>query len=90
MEKIKGANLGNWLVLEKWMEPDLFEDIGVEDETWLVRKMDQAALAERMKKHRDTYVTEADFAALADHGVNLARIPVPYFIFGDRPPCQRQ
>ena len=33
MDKIKGANLGNWLVLEKWMEPDLFEDIGVEDET---------------------------------------------------------
>lgn len=36
MQKIKGVNLGNWLVLE--------------------------------------------------HGVNLVRIPVPYFIFGDRPP----
>ena len=86
MKKLKGANLGNWLVLEKWMEPDLFEDTGTEDETWLVRKMDPGALAERMKKHRDTYVTEEDFAALSAHGVNLARIPVPYFIFGDRPP----
>lgn len=23
--KIKGVNLGNWLVLEKWMNPALFE-----------------------------------------------------------------
>ena len=86
MKKLKGANLGNWLVLEKWMEPDLFDDTGSEDETWLARKMDPVVLAERMKKHRDTYVTEEDFAALSSHGVNLARIPVPYFIFGDRPP----
>ena len=86
MEKIKGTNLGNWLVLEKWMEPGLFEDIGVEDETWLVRKMDPKALAERMKKHRDTYVTEEDFAYIAKQGANMVRIPVPYFIFGDRPP----
>lgn len=91
MDKIIGANLGNWLVLEKWMEPGLFENVGpgnvvVEDETWLARRMEPAALAKRMKAHRDSYVTEADFAALADHGINLARIPVPYFIFGDRPP----
>ena len=25
MEKIKGVNLGNWLVLEKWMSPALFD-----------------------------------------------------------------
>ena len=86
MKKVRGANLGNWLVLEKWMEPDLFEETGTEDETWLVRKMDPTALADRMKKHRDTYVTEEAFAALSSHGVNLVRIPVPYFIFGDRPP----
>ena len=66
MKKLKGANLGNWLVLEKWMEPDLFDDTGTEDETWLARKMDPVVLAERMKKHRDTYVTEEDFAALQD------------------------
>ena len=23
--KVKGVNLGNWLVLEKWMSPALFE-----------------------------------------------------------------
>ena len=27
--KIKGVNLGNWLVLEKWMSPMLFEGIAM-------------------------------------------------------------
>ena len=27
-EKIVGVNLGNWLVLEKWMQPFLFEENG--------------------------------------------------------------
>lgn len=84
--KIRGTNLGNWLVLEKWMKPDMFEGCDAEDETWLNRCMDKEILAERMKAHRDSYVTEADFAFLAKHGINMVRIPVPYFIFGDYPP----
>ena len=55
-EPIRGVNLGNWLVLERWMTPGLF-----------------------------TYVTLDDFRAIAAHGCNLVRIPVPYFIFGDVP-----
>ena len=31
---IKGVNLGNWLVLEKWMSPKLFEGTNAEDETY--------------------------------------------------------
>ncbi|MCD7857981.1 MAG: cellulase family glycosylhydrolase [Clostridiales bacterium] len=86
MEKIRGANLGNWLVLEEWMDVGMFEGTGAKDEVWLNRLMDKDALAQRMKAHRDTYVTEQDFQDLSGHGVNLVRIPVPYFIFGDRPP----
>ncbi|MCD8341396.1 MAG: cellulase family glycosylhydrolase [Clostridiales bacterium] len=86
MEQIRGANLGNWLVLEKWMQVQMFEGTDAEDEVWLNRLMDRDELAQRMKAHRDTYVTEEDFKALHSHGVNLVRIPVPYFIFGDRPP----
>ena len=44
MKKIKGVNLGNWLVLEKWMLPELFEGTGAEDEVWLNRKMNSAEL----------------------------------------------
>lgn len=86
MEKIRGANLGNWLVLEKWMSPQLFEGCDAEDETWLNRRMDKETLEKRLKEHRDTYITEADFQFLKEHGINKVRIPVPYFIFGDRPP----
>ena len=86
MAKIKGTNFGNWLVLEKWMDPGMFAGVEAEDEIWLNRRMDSAALAARMKAHRDTYVTEDDFRAVAAHGLNLVRLPVPYFMFGDRPP----
>jgi glucan 1,3-beta-glucosidase len=86
MEQIKGANLGNWLVLEKWMQSQIFEGTDAEDETWLARNLDAQELQKRMKRHRDTYITEADFCTLAENDINLVRIPVPYFIFGDRPP----
>ena len=84
--KIIGVNLGNWLVLEKWMEPKVFEGSDAEDETWLARLMNPATLNERMKWHRDTYVTEEDFANIAEHKFNTIRLPVPYFVFGDYPP----
>lgn len=38
-EKIKGVNLGNWLVLEKWMSPALFDECGEEDEIWMHRTL---------------------------------------------------
>ena len=86
MKKIKGVNLGNWLVLEKWMLPEMFEGTGAEDEVWLNRKMNPAELKEKMKEHRDTFIKEQDFAFIKEQGIWLLRIPVPYFIFGDRPP----
>lgn len=86
MKKIKGVNLGNWLVLEKWMLPEMFEGTGAEDEVWLNRKLNPAELKEKMKEHRDTFITEQDFAFIKEQGIWLLRIPVPYFIFGDRPP----
>ena len=33
----------------------------------------------------DAYITLEDFRVIADHGLNLVRIPIPYFIFGDWP-----
>lgn len=86
MDKIIGTNLGNWLVLEKWMQPFIFKGTGAEDETCLNRNVPQEKLWPMMKEHRDTYVTEEDFQNIASHGLNTVRIPVPYFIFGDREP----
>lgn len=83
-EKINGVNLGNWLVLEKWMSPALFEEYGVEDEIWLHRTVTGQALETCLQNHRDRYITREDFRNIAAHGMNLVRIPVPFFVFGDR------
>ncbi len=86
MAKIHGTNLGNWLVLEKWMKPDIFEGTEAEDEMWLARSMQPDQFAALLKKHRDTYVTEEDFQYIAQQGLNMVRIPVSYGVFGDRAP----
>ena len=31
--RLRGVNLGGWLVLEKWMTPSLFEGLSATDET---------------------------------------------------------
>ena len=82
-ERINGVNLGNWLVLERWMKPGIFAASGEADEIWLHRATKSAELEALLTRHRDTYITEADFRNIAAHGCNLVRIPVPYFIFGD-------
>lgn len=39
MEKIRGVNLGNWLVLEKWMDNNLFSGTQAMDETYLCAEL---------------------------------------------------
>ncbi len=83
---IKGVNLGNWLVLEKWMSPGLFEGTSAEDEYYLPRQLTKEVYEARIKTHRSEYITERDFATIKSMGLNSVRIPVPYFIFGDCEP----
>lgn len=85
MDKIYGVNLGNWLVLEKWMNPVLFEGVSAEDETDLCKLLPRDELERRLKQHRDTYITLEDFQWIKARGLNTVRIPVPHFIFGDDP-----
>lgn len=84
--KVKGVNLGNWLVLEKWMNPVLFEGTTAEDEYWLPRQLSKEVYEARIKVHRSEYITERDFVTIASWGMDTVRIPVPYFVFGDREP----
>ncbi len=53
MDKIRGANLGNWLVLEKWMSPFIFDGTDAEDETWLNRDHHSAGCCGGPTVHRD-------------------------------------
>ena len=43
LDYIKGVNLGNWLVLEKWMNPALFDGTTADDEYYLPTQLDPAA-----------------------------------------------
>ena len=83
---IKGVNLGNWLVLEKWMSPHLFDGTDAEDEYYLPRQLSKEVYEARILIHRSEYITERDFAKIKHMGLTHVRIPVPYFIFGDREP----
>jgi glucan 1,3-beta-glucosidase len=85
MEKIRGVNLGNWLVLEKWMHPPLFHGVDAEDETDLCLLLSDDEKKGRLKAHRDSYITEYDFRYIKNIGMNIVRLPVPHFVFGDRP-----
>lgn len=86
--KVRGVNLGSWLLLEKWMVPSLFADLAATDETsWCVELGERAA--ERLRRHWDTFVTRDDFAWLAERGINAVRIPVGHWIFGPDYPYHR-
>ena len=85
MDKIRGVNLGNWLVLEKWMQRRLFEGFDGNDETDFCTDLPEAEKRARLKVHRDTFITYEDIRNIKAYGMNLIRIPVPHFIFGDDP-----
>ena len=85
LENVRGVNLGSWLVLEHWMTPEVFKDSnGAYDEYTLARYLPHDEYESRIKEHRSTFITEKDFEDMAEMGVNMVRIPIPYYIFGDR------
>ena len=83
MTKLRGVNLGGWLALEKWIAEDLFSGTQAMDETWLCKELGHDRAAERLKVHRDEFITERDFDEIARKGFNAVRIPVPFFLFED-------
>ncbi|MFZ6049291.1 glycoside hydrolase family 5 protein [Pseudomonas sp. CR3202] len=79
--KLRGVNLGGWLVLEKWMTPSLFEGLQATDETTWCAEMGERA-ADRLRRHWNSFITREDFAWLHEHGINAVRIPLGHWIFG--------
>jgi glucan 1,3-beta-glucosidase len=80
-KKLRGVNLGGWLVLEKWMTPSLFEGLQARDETSYCVELGAKA-AQTLKNHWNTFITREDFAWLAHTGINAVRIPIGHWIFG--------
>jgi glucan 1,3-beta-glucosidase len=84
-EALRGVNLGNWLLMELWMSPSLqahcasSPTIRLHDEYQLSSHLGSKAEAV-VRQHRETWITEDDFAWLSQRGINAVRIPFGYWI----------
>ncbi len=87
--KLRGVNLGGWLVLEKWITPSLFEGLKATDETSYCVELGEAEATRRLHRHWDTFITRDDFAWLARAGINAVRLPVGHWLFGKDYPYHR-
>ncbi|KAI0800627.1 exo-beta-1,3-glucanase [Fomes fomentarius] len=82
--KVRGVNLGGWLVLEPWITPSLFDNTGVSaivDEWTFGQYQDGRTARSALKKHWDSWITEQDFTDIAAAGLNHVRIPIGYWAF---------
>jgi glucan 1,3-beta-glucosidase len=68
--KIKGVNLGGWLILENWMTPSIFgvaglpgkgDEDSVMDEWGLCERLGKARCEEVLEEHWESFYTEDDF-----------------------------
>jgi len=76
--KLRGVNLGGWLVLEKWMVPGVYRGTDAPDEYNLCLTLGDKA-QERLDHHRETFITAADFKWIKNCGLNAVRMPVGYW-----------
>jgi glucan 1,3-beta-glucosidase len=76
--KLRGVNLGSWLVLERWMVPDVYDGTDAQDEYSLCLGLGNQAKS-RLDRHRETFITADDFRWIRDHGLNAVRLPVGYW-----------
>lgn len=81
---IRSINLGAWLVLEeRWMTPSVYEGTTAEDEYTLCQELGSKKVSV-LQRHRERFITKADFEWIAAHGFELVRIPVGYWLFEDQ------
>ncbi|KAJ4499707.1 exo-beta-1,3-glucanase [Lentinula lateritia] len=83
-EKVRGVNLGGWLVLEPWITPSLFDNTGnsaIVDEYTFCQMQDRATAQSVLEAHWDSWITESDFEAIAAAGLNHVRLPIGYWAF---------
>jgi len=98
VDKVRGVNLGGWLVLEPWITPSIFDKTGderiVDEYTFGQYQLeDRNTAIATLKNHWDTWITESDIEAIALAGLNHVRIPIGYWAFdvsGGEPYIQGQ
>ncbi|KAK5120134.1 hypothetical protein LTR85_006615 [Meristemomyces frigidus] len=78
--KLRGVNIGGWLVLEKWMNSDVFSGTNATDQY----SFDETTGAEaKLQAHWESYFNETDVATIASWGINALRIPIGYWAYNN-------
>ncbi|KAK2461435.1 hypothetical protein APHAL10511_005898 [Amanita phalloides] len=84
-QKIRGVNLGGWLVLEPWITPSIFDNTGdsriVDEWTFGLYSQNRETAINTLTNHWNTWITESDFAAIAAAGLNHVRLPIGHWAF---------
>ncbi|KAL9113358.1 MAG: hypothetical protein Q9227_002399 [Pyrenula ochraceoflavens] len=78
---LRGVNVGNWLILEKWMDStQLFSgNFGDASDQYTFDQISGSQSA--LQQHWSTWFTEADVQKLASTGINALRIPIGWWAF---------
>ncbi|KAJ3815516.1 glycoside hydrolase [Lentinula aff. lateritia] len=80
---VRGVNLGGWFVLEPWITPSIFEatndDTVVDEYTLGMQTKNYNETLAMLQNHWNTWITEDDFIAINEAGLNHVRIPLGYW-----------
>ncbi|UZJ57547.1 hypothetical protein CBS101457_006867 [Exobasidium rhododendri] len=79
-DKVRGVNIGGWLVSEPWITPSLYDDTGdsrVIDEWTFGQYISD--VGSRLESHWSSFITQDDFKQIAAAGLNHVRIPIGYW-----------
>ena len=86
--RLRGVNLGGWMVLQPWITPSLFYQF--EDQPMEKTAMDMLGFCRvlgpnegnrQLREHWRKWVTEDDLVALVRQGINTIRVPVGDWMF---------
>ncbi len=80
-QKVRGVNLGGWLVTEPWITPSIYEKAGYGaiDEYSLCQTLGKNAAKSLLSAHWASFITRGDLANIAAAGLNHVRIPIGYW-----------
>ncbi|KAM0756218.1 glycoside hydrolase [Meredithblackwellia eburnea MCA 4105] len=80
-DKAIGMCLGNWLVLERWMDEDWFIGLAGEDawDEWDFSQNLGANATAALQAHYNSWITEADIELMHTNGINQLRIPTGFW-----------
>lgn len=84
-QKVRGVNIGGWLLAEPFIKPSLFDSTGddrVVDEYTMGQYVGDAC--SRLESHWQSWITYDDFQQIRDAGLNHVRIPIGYWAIDDK------